>query len=532
MFLSGYCGILAELSLFTLAESLVGGTLMNLFMTMGVMMFCMGLGSALAGWRRLSKASYGSFIALETGISISTALSIPLLTFWCGAMPHLAIPAFALISALIGTLIGMEIPIMQKVMERETGKDIQVIASRVLMVDYFGGLCGFLAFSALLLHHIGLPWTALSGGALNLIIALLLLHLRPCPRSAMVVAYLGSLVLGVYAIELDGVMERGVQNLYRHKIVWAHQSPYQKLVLTDGRQSGEPSYNHRQHRAWQAGFDTLQRFTTASGNAEVMEEKGELALFINGGLQFHEKDEALYHQHLVHPAFAVRQDIEKVLVMGGGDGMALRELLRWEQVKAITLVEFDPAMTLAFSTEPRLRQLNGDSLLDPRVQVVHEDAWNWARQQSERFDLIVLDFPDPHQIETAKLYSLQFYRLLEMNLNPGGLIVTQATSPLYDQKGYWCIGKTLEAAGYSILPYHVEMVSFAQWGFHMASLEVDESEMRSRLENWKDHPPFEHIDAEALTGATRWSPSHRRSRRSAPVNDFLHLPLLKLYRAR
>jgi len=529
MFFSGYCGIVAELSLFTLAESLIGGTFINLLLTMGVMMFCMGVGAWLAGWQIFDRASYGTFIALELMISFGVCSAIPILTFACGWWAPLSSFFFAFLSALIGILIGMEIPIMQKIMQGETGEGIQVVSSRVMMADYFGGLLGFVGFSLYFLHQFGLPWTAFYSGLLNLIIALLVSTTRPVGNPARLGCLLVALGTAMLGWKLEGLMEVGEQFLYRDKISWDEQTRFQKLVVTQPVESFEHGYEERRLSQFRNGYDVVEGFDGLEGAVRIGEKNGHLSLFINGGLQFSSNDESVYHEHLVHTGFVLNPDIRSVLVMGAGDGLALREVFRHESVEKVVLVELDPAMVEAFSTRPELVKLNRGSLLDPRLEVINEDAWKWAKEGKGYFDFIILDFPDPHHVQTAKLYTTQFYRLLSSHLKPGGVIITQATSPLYDRKGFWCIGKTLESAGLAVASFHIEMISFGQWGFHIASATLDQPAMVERLEAWPLGMALRHASGNSMRSSLAWGPDHDRIRMEVPVNDIMDLSLMKLY---
>ena len=533
MFFSGYCGIVSELALFTLAESLIGGTLNNLLATMGVMVFCMGLGALISGHRWLSRFHDGKFLTLELLISIFTCLSIPLITFIAGRFPGWTTTSFVTISAIIGTLIGIEIPLMQKIMQRDTSEDIQIISSRVMMADYFGSICGFVLFPHLL-RYIGLPWATLSTGGLNFIIALLVSFRSQCPNWGKWSCFAIAPLFIFYGYWLNPIMDVGEQGLYRHKIIWKEQSPYQKIIVVDQQQSGsqdtESSYGERKLNLYRSKFQTLAQDPT--GNIELAQKDQDICLFINGGLQFNSRDEAVYHEHLIHPLLSLVPEKRRILVMGAGDGLALRELLKYPDVQKIDLVELDPAMTHFSSTHPTMVELNQGAFQDPRVHVIHQDAWTWARHQNGHYDAIVLDFPDPHHIETAKLYSLQFYKLLYFNLKPHGALVTQATSPLYDPNVFACIRRTLEEANFQVESLHVEMRSFGQWGFHIAmpkSESRDELSMKEHFKTWTPPVFVSAFDAESLLGAFAWPPHFEQLITSQPINDFLTLPLFQLY---
>jgi spermidine synthase len=198
---------------------------------------------------------------------------------------------------------------------------------------------------------------------------------------------------------------------------------------------------------------------------------GHFQLFLNGNLQFSSADEYRYHEALVHPALALAPAARRVLVLGGGDGLAVREILRYPRVESVTLVDLDPEMTRLFATAPLLRALSHDALQSPKVKVINADAFKWLEETGEHFDFIVADFPDPSNYSLGKLYTTAFYQLVERRLSARGLAVIQSTSPLYARKSFWCVVTTIEAAGMKATPYHALVPSFGEWGFVIASRE-------------------------------------------------------------
>jgi spermidine synthase len=192
-------------------------------------------------------------------------------------------------------------------------------------------------------------------------------------------------------------------------------------------------------------------------------------LFLNGNLQFHSRDEYRYHEALVHPAMAAHGAPKRVLVLGGGDGMAVREVLKHASVEEITLVELDPHMTKLFAEQPLLRQLNADALHSPKLRIVNADAFAWLEANPGSFDVIVVDFPDPTNFSIGKLYTASFYALIDAHLSQSGYAVVQTTSPLIARKSFWTVATTIEAAGLTATPYHAHVPSFGEWGFIIAS---------------------------------------------------------------
>jgi len=199
--------------------------------------------------------------------------------------------------------------------------------------------------------------------------------------------------------------------------------------------------------------------------------RDDLRLFLNNNLQFSSHDEYRYHEALVHPGLASLPAARRVLVLGGGDGLAVREILKYPQVASVTLVDLDPAMTRLFSTASLLRDLNGDALNSPKLRVINADAARWLEENDEVFDFVVADFPDPTNYSIGKLYSTAFYRLLGKHLAAKGRLVVQTTSPFYARRSFWTVAATLEAAGFQVAPYHALVPSFGDWGFMLAGRE-------------------------------------------------------------
>ena len=221
------------------------------------------------------------------------------------------------------------------------------------------------------------------------------------------------------------------KKLYQHNIIYTEQTPYQKIIVTA--------------------------------------QKGRIQFYINGAIQFDSIDEYRYHESLVHPVMNIAQKHEEILIIGGGDGMALREVLKYQSVKAVTLVDLDPSITKLFKDNPLLSQLNNNAYDNHKVTVVNKDAWKFIEQSKQLYDVIIIDLPDPNNLSLSRLYSQTFYQLLKSHLAYTGAIVTQSTSPIFSKKAFWSINKTLENTGFYTLPYHAYIPSFGEWGFNIAS---------------------------------------------------------------
>src|SRR5690606_12794846 len=158
-----------------------------------------------------------------------------------------------------------------------------------------------------------------------------------------------------------------------------------------------------------------------------------------------------------------------VLVLGGGDGLAVREILKYKDVKKITLVDLDEGMTNLFKTNEILRKHNQNSLNNPKVTIHNTDAFIWLQQNTEKYDVVIIDFPDPSNYSLGKLYTTYFYKTLYQSMTPNSVVTVQTTSPYYAPKSYWCVHETIGSVYPNINGYHTYVPSFGEWGFAIFS---------------------------------------------------------------
>ena len=430
VFIVASCGLAYELIAGALSSYLLGDSVMQFSTVIGTYLFAMGIGSWLS--RFIERNLIARFVQIELMVGVLGGFSAAGLFFlfvWFSAPFKLAL---YLVVMALGVLVGLEIPLIMRILKRDLSfKDV---VSQVLTFDYLGALAVSILFPLLLVPHLGLVRSGLLFGLLNVLVALWALWLfreqlhGAVGLKAQAFASLTALALGfVGAGQFTSFAEA---HLYADEIVHAESSPYQRIVLT----------------RW----------------------KDDLRLFLNNNLQFSSRDEYRYHEALVHPGLATLPGAKRVLVLGGGDGLAVREILKYPQVESVTLVDLDPAMTRLFSTAPPLRKLNEDALQSPKVRIVNADALQWLEGSDELFDFVVVDFPDPSNFAIGKLYSAAFYRLLDKHLTAGALAVIQSTSPLYARQSFWCVVTTLESVGFTATPYHALVPSFGEWGFVLA----------------------------------------------------------------
>ena len=431
IFLISACGLIYELVAGTLASYLIGDSVFQFSTIIGCYLFSMGIGSALS--RYIKRGLAHRFVWIELLIGLIGGFSSAAL-FLAFAYTQSFTLLMYFVVTVIGALVGLEIPLLIRIVREQF--DFTDAVAHVLTFDYIGALAASLLFPILLVPRLGLVRSALLFGIINAFVALWSTHLFAARLAgghkmlrAACLAVLTLLTIGI--VEAKRISAAAEDNIYADDIIFSRDTRYQHIVLT--------------------------RF------------KDDIRLFLNSHLQFSSRDEYRYHESLVHPGLAAVPAPRHVLVLGGGDGLAVREILKYPQVEGVTLVDLDPEMPHLFSTNPMLTALNQRSFLSPKVRVINADAFPWVDSNTESFDFIVVDFPDPTNYSLGKLYTTAFYRALSRHLSSQGLIVVQSTSPMFARDSFWCIDATLRQVGLKTWPYHVYVPSFGEWGFVLAS---------------------------------------------------------------
>jgi spermidine synthase len=439
VFVVAACGLVYELAAGALASYLLGDSVLQFSTIIGTYLFAMGVGSYLS--RFFERQLPAHFLRIELLVALIGGF-LPALLFLANAeFPGAFRWLLYGLVLMVGTLVGLEIPLVMRILKKNVA--LKDLVSQVLTFDYLGALAVSLAFPLVLVPQLGLIRTGLLFGLMNAAVALWALwlfrdELRQF-KSHAVACLLTLAALGAGMAGADQVTTWAEDKLYQDRVVLAQTTPYQRIVLTHGPGEGRAGYR----------------------------------LFLNGNLQFAQRDEYRYHEALVHPVMAAYSATggapKKVAVLGGGDGMAVREILKYPGVDSVTLVELDPAMTELFSKHPMLTQLNAGALQSPKVKVMNADAFTWLEGTPEVFDVIVVDFPDPTNFNIGKLYTHSFYALLDKHLAASGYAVIQTTSPLVARQSFWTVVSTIESAGLRATPYHAHVPSFGEWGFVVAS---------------------------------------------------------------
>lgn len=433
LLVAAICGIIYELIISTISSYLLGNSVYQFSITIGFFMFAMGIGSMATKY--FNARFIENFIYVEIGLAFFGGLA--------GIILFLAFPyargLYELINItlifIIGALVGMEIPLITTAMSQI--KSTKNSIADVMSFDYVGALIGSLVFPIYLLPKLGLIESSFVVGFANLIIAIITTFFfwktiedKNLVRN-LLFSTAGLLMAGI--IFSNHLTQFAEKHLYFDQIVYSEQTNYQQLTFTRSK-------INQDHR-----------------------------LYIDGHIQFSSRDEYRYHEYLVHPVMSLPGKRERVLLLGGGDGLALREILKYEDVTSVVLVDLDPKMIEFGRVFPTMRRLNLSAYDDERVQAIAQDAFVYLNQPLGKFDRVIIDMPDPHNEAINKLYSLQFYEMVRRVMTPEGLMATQSSSPFFTRHVYWSIAETLKESFSDIESYQFPLPSFGIWGFHIAS---------------------------------------------------------------
>ncbi len=540
IFATGFCGLVSEFLLSTVSSYILGNSIEQVSVIIALMMAMMGLAGALQRFfpdRRLVE----QFIAVETLLALLGGFAPIAIYAGYGLLETHFLLVLYFVASAIGFLIGFELPLVLRI-NASLGRRLPTNLAVILSLDYVGGFVGALVWTRFLLRELPLTEISFVIAGLNFVIAsatFLYFTWRPVVGRSRLVPALGLAAIVVVAVGLAvGYWQNRnwslqlEQRLYDERIVFSETTRYQRIVIThDG-------------------------------------VRDDYRLFLNGNLQLSSRDEAIYHEQLVHPAMALAELRKKVLVLGGGDGLAVREVLVHPDVRSVTVVDLDPRMTQLATTHPVLRELNrgafedarvhvlsgpgvasrglrrpvfvetdrldesGEAIVEEvaRVEIVNVDADRFIGAIPGLWDVVLIDFPDPSSPELTKLYSREFYRKLRRVLAPGAVIALQATSPYHSREAFLCILRTLESAGYAVVPYHDDVPSFGTWGFLLATTGVESSdELRTRAAAVTGFPEETRYLTPAVFRSALVFGKGELESRNHEVNTLMRPVLLSLY---
>ena len=431
------CGIAYQLIISTVSSYLLGNSVYQFSLTIGFFMFSMGVGSYLS--KLLPNNLIQNFIIIEIAIALVGGVCSLLLLMAFPMLRALYDATMYSLIFIIGSLVGMEIPIIMGILSEK--KSTRDSIANVMSLDYLGALIGSVMFPLFLLPQLGLIQSSFAIGLITILTALTNIYfLRDYLTSPRLLTFLSLAVLAllvsftVFGTQLTSYAEK---HLYFDQIIYKKQTPYQKIIVTKSVATNE-------HR-----------------------------LYIDGHIQFSSRDEYRYHESLVHPVMSVSGNRSRVLVLGGGDGLAVREILKYKDVKEIHLVDIDPEMTAISKRLNILSRLNQKSLEDSRLTVFNQDAFTFINQAGVLYDRVIIDMPDPHNEAINKLYSKEFYTMIRKRMAKNGVAVSQSSSPFFTRRTFWSIQTTLEAVFDDTLSYHVNVPSFGDWGFNLARRDIE-----------------------------------------------------------
>ncbi|MGM0574264.1 MAG: polyamine aminopropyltransferase [Myxococcota bacterium] len=498
VFLVASCGLAYEIVGGAVSTYLLGDGVLQFSLTIGIFLSAMGVGSFLSRW--VTRRLLLTFVSVEIGVAVVGGAIAPTL-LWAYTEGVSYVPVLVAMLGGVGVLTGMEIPLVLRLLERH--ETLRTSAAAVLGLDYVGALVASLVVPVLLMPHVGTIGASALFGLLNLAVAAAFVWGFPettrtrAGRRAMVGLLVAlAIPMGIGAVRADAISRALERNLYQDPVVYANQTPFQRIVLTRWR--------------------------------------GDLRMFLNGSLQFSSRDEYRYHEALVHPAMARAPRHDRVLLLGGGDGLAVREVLRWDDVGHVDLVDLDPEVTRLARSHPDLAALNEGSLDDPRVTVHHGDALKHLEDEAPRpYDVVVMDLPDPSTSSLSRLYARSSLRLVARHLAADGVLVTQATSPFFAREAFWCIHDTMDglvAGGpggprLQPHPYRVTVPSFGLWGFVLATAgDFDPAA--------QDIPvPTRHVTGRSLPALFAFPPDEAHPAGGRCVNHLNDAVLARVYRA-
>ncbi len=470
------CGLIYEYLLSHYSARILGSLETVIYAIIGIMIVSMGLGAFAA---KKVKDAFQGFVALELIIALigcSATLFIASIIGFTQTLPHLvantyeipidALPQGGLLAKMswlsmqlpyifafiLGFLIGMEIPLIARIRESVYGHHLAHNVGTIYGADYIGAGVGAIIWVVFMLH-IKVSEAAAITASGNLIAGFIFFLRFKKQLKYKKTLFFGHGVLALLVVlvfQYGDMWQQQMQNmLYLDKVVYHKQTLYQNIVFTERKLGGgiAPIYN----------------------------------FYINGRLQFSSLDEQIYHEFLVHPAMQASNEHNKVLIIGGGDGLALREVLKWKP-KQVTLIDLDPELLALFQypekylpkqLAKKIQSLNQNSFNDPRVKVIHEDAFigiDKLQQNKQIFDTIIVDLPDPSNSELNKMYTVNFYHRLGNLLNADGVIVIQSTSPFHAKNAFISIAKTVKQAKFKqVEQYHQNVPSFGEWGWTVAT---------------------------------------------------------------
>ncbi len=428
VFTAGLCSIVYELLVSTAATYFLGDGVTQFSLIIGVYLFSMGIGAFFSKY--FKDRSLLFFINIEYLLGLVGGISVPLIYYFFVNVSPVTLQLVVLgIIFVIGLLTGMEVPLLT-FSSKEI--DFKNNLSNVLSLDYIGGLIATLIFPFILLPFVGLFYSSLIFGIVNILLGITLnivYHKEKWKNILFGVFNIAILLFLVF--RASALLQVWDEKIYKKPIVLNVQTSYQKIVMT-------------------------------KANDDVR-------LYLNRVIQFASSDEHRYHEPLIHVPLATHPTPNRVLILGGGENLASREVLKDKRVQQIDVVDIDSMMFHLAKTNAHLLKINQQAASDSRVKLIAQDAFTFLNENNSAYDVIISDLPDPSNQALARLYSKQFFLMVKKNLKPDGVFVTQSGEIYFSNTVFSCINTTLKEVFPNVRAYHSYIPSFGDWGFNMAS---------------------------------------------------------------
>ncbi|MFW5972085.1 MAG: polyamine aminopropyltransferase [Bacillota bacterium] len=483
-FFVAIASIVYELIIGGISSYLLGNSVYQFSITIGLFMTAMGIGSYLSKY--LEDDLMTKFMYIEVLLAFFGG-TCGLVLFYSYAVVGVYVPVMFFLIIIIGILTGFELPLLTRIIREYN--ELKITLANVISADYIGGLIGSVAFPILLLPRFGFITTSFIIGLLNLIVAAFIYFKYFNTGKAVLIKismFTVAVILIIGLVTVDNAESYLERKLYRDKVIYSEQSKYQKIVVTRNRD--------------------------------------DIRLFLNGNIQFSSQDEYRYHEALVHPVFSLVEDRRNVLVLGGGDGLAVREILKYPEVERIDLVDLDKAVTKLAKSSSFFLEYNKNSLENEKVNVINQDAYQFLENSRGLYNIVIVDLPDPNNESLNKLYTTTFYRMIYGHLTDRGAMVVQSTSPYFARTPFWTIHNTIAEANFNTRAYHAYIPSFGDWGFNIGTKNFSFAPEDISIEAETKYLTDEQMPSLFIFGKDILS-----ARENAGINTLTRPVLIKLY---
>ena len=482
-----FCSIAYELLFANVLALFSGGVIWWHSLTIGIYIAGIGVGTFQAGHKLFPEKNLFKIELILSAIGMSSiALIYFLIAFYETANSvaqvghaldygaymrlHTALKALFFLSVesivfFIGFLSGHEIPFLIRISGESTG------SNRILAASYAGTLLGTLFFAYLFMPYLDMVYTAYTVGAINLLACIWLgrnVLSQGIKKNKLVILFIS--FWWIFLCAIGGTLEQHfLQIYYRVGTTFADGKRKDLISLWSSATDDGRVERIKSH------YQYIDYFHATLNN------KREFILMLDTNFQLSTRNEKSYHEAFAHiPILAMNEIPKKILILGAGDGLLARELLKYPEIEFLKQVELDAEMIKLARNNPTIARMNRGSLKNPRLNLVIEDAFQYLRQNEEKFDAIFIDFPYPKNFNLAKLFSIEFYGFVKRALKDDGFMVLDA--PLRPQSstrsyGRWqgiqnsfltkdkttnsIIMSTIYEAGFStLMPYIVENETF------------------------------------------------------------------------